>query len=330
MSNSLLEVKNVSISFKQYSKGLKQRNLRVIMDLSIDIHEGEIVAILGSSGSGKSLLAHSILGILPKNAIQKGEMYYNGTKLTEEIKEELRGDKISLVPQSVNFLDPLMKISEQVIGDVPEDKFDEYKQKQEEIFKKYNLGPEVEDMLPHQLSGGMARRILVSTALISNPELVIADEPTPGLDEKSVKETLSYFKHMAEDNVGVLMITHDIDVALEIADRIAIFYAGYVIEDTHVSSFTGNGENLLHPYTRALYAALPENGFNLTEGHQPLSDEIEKGCIYYDRCPYKMDKCKNETPKIVNLENNTKLRCFLSLDELKKQYELENKDTEVL
>ncbi len=315
MSNILLDVENISISFKQYNKGLKQRTIKVISDLSLNIHEGEIVAILGSSGSGKSLLAHSILGILPKNAIQKGDMYFENQKMTEKLKESLRGEDIALVPQSVNFLDPLMKISDQVIGDVPEDKKEEYKVKQRGIFEKYNLGVEVDDMLPHQLSGGMARRVLVSTALMSSPKLVIADEPTPGLDEKSVKETLSYFENMAKENVGVLLITHDIDAALKIADRIAIFYAGYVIEDTPISSFI-DGNKLLHPYTKSLYSALPENGFHLTKGHQPLTDEIKKGCPYYQRCPHKLEKCSNETPELKDIGDNIKVRCFLTLEEL--------------
>ena len=117
MSENLLDVYNVSISFIQYVKGLNQKNLKVISDLSLSIDEGEIVAVLGSSGSGKSLLAHAILGILPDNALLNGEMYYNGELLNPESKEKLRGDDIALFPQSVNFLDPLMKISEQVIGE---------------------------------------------------------------------------------------------------------------------------------------------------------------------------------------------------------------------
>ena len=112
----LLDVENVSISFIQYTQGLNQRDLKVITDLTLDISEGEILAVLGSSGSGKSLLAHAIFGILPENANLNGKIKYKGKELSQEDKEELRGNEIALIPQSVNFLDPLMKISDQAIG----------------------------------------------------------------------------------------------------------------------------------------------------------------------------------------------------------------------
>lgn len=306
----LLDVENVSISFTQYTKGLNQRDLKVITDLTLDVSEGEILAVLGSSGSGKSLLAHAIFGILPENANLQGKIKYKGKELTQKDKEELRGNEISLIPQSVNFLDPLMKISDQAIGLTKSEEEKKAKKiKQREIFEHYNLGPEVDDMYPFQLSGGMARRVLVSTSLLSDPKLVVADEPTPGLDEKTVEETLNHFKHMKEDGVGVLLITHDIHAALEIADRIGIFYSGYVIEIAENKDFSGEGENLLHPYTKLLYKALPTNGFNLTKGHQPLHGEITEGCPFYDRCEMRFDRCKNERPELIEL-GNKKVRCF--------------------
>ena len=308
--DKLLDVENVSISFIQYTQGLNQRDLKVITDLTLDISEGEILAVLGSSGSGKSLLAHAIFGILPENAKLKGNIKYKGKTLTQKDKEQIRGKEITLIPQSVNFLDPLMKISDQAIGQTNnEEEKKAKKQKQREIFQHYNLQPEVDEMYPFQLSGGMARRVLVSTALLSNPKLVVADEPTPGLDEKTVKETLNHFKHMKEEGVGVLLITHDIHAALEIADRIGIFYSGYVIEIAENKDFTGTGENLLHPYTKALYNALPANGFQLTKGHQPLHGEIPTGCPYYERCEMRFEKCKQERPALISL-GNKKVRCF--------------------
>ena len=199
MSEELLSVKNVSISFTQYVQGLNQHELKVISDLSLDVKKGEVVAILGSSGSGKSLLAHAILGILPENGTCEGDICYKNEVLTQQKKEAIRGKEICLIPQSVNFLDPLMKVKEQAIGDVKGEEREEALRKQREIFSKYGLAEEVADLYPFELSGGMARKVLLSTALLSNPELVVADEPTPGLDEKSVKETIMDIKNLKEE-----------------------------------------------------------------------------------------------------------------------------------
>lgn len=304
---NLLEVNNLSISFTQYVEGLNRHDLKVISDLTLDVNEAEIVAILGSSGSGKSLLAHSILGILPYNSHVTGEIKYKGNLLTQDMKEQLRGKEICLIPQSVNFLDPLMKVSEQAIGECKDEKeHDARKIKQREIFDRYGLDESVDDLYPFELSGGMARKVLLSTALINDPDLLIADEPTPGLDSQSVKETIEDIKNLKEQGKGVLLITHEIDVALKTADRIAIFYSGYVIEINTVENFR-NKQNLLHPYTKVLIDALPRNGFNYAEGVQPL--EVVSGCPYYENCPVRLDKCENEKPELIN-HNGIMIRCF--------------------
>ena len=303
----LLEVNNLSISFTQYVQGLNRRDSKVISDLSIDVNENEIVAILGSSGSGKSLLAHSLLGILPYNSNVSGEIKYKGDILDQDLKEKLRGNEICLIPQSVNFLDPLMKVSEQAIGECKdENEYNEKKLRQREIFTKYGLDESVDNLYPFELSGGMARKVLLSTALLDDPKLLIADEPTPGLDAKSVKETIEDIKNLKEHGKGVLLITHEIDVALKTADKIAVFYSGYVIEINKVENFK-NVDNLLHPYTKALITSLPKNGFNLTEGVQPLGEV--SGCPYYQNCPNRIDKCEHNIPSLIN-HNDVFIRCF--------------------
>lgn len=307
--NEILSVSNISISFLQYTRGLRQNILKVISDLTLNVSEGEVVAILGSSGSGKSLLAHAILGILPSNANLTGDMKFEGKDLNQKLKEELRGKEIALIPQSVNYLDPLMKVADQVIGETIDEKDKiSKKSRQRMIFEKYGLGEEVDDLYPFQLSGGMARRVLVSTALLQNPRLVIADEPTPGLDDVAIEETLNNIKQMANYGIGVLLITHDINAALKVADKIAIFYSGYVIEIANAEDFSGDGENLKHPYTRALYKALPQNGFMLNKGHQLLHDEVTEGCIYHDRCDSPTDVCMKINPDLYELEGK-KVRC---------------------
>lgn len=306
---NLFKASNISISFVQYTEGLRQRTINVIEDLSIDVNEGEIVTILGASGSGKSLLADSILGILPNNSILEGEMEYKGKNLTEELKEELRGHEIALIPQSVKYLDPLMTVVNQVIGpySTPEEKEEKIK-KQQEIFKKYNLSEDVGNLYPFQLSGGMARRVLISTALMNNPKFIIADEPTPGLDEKSIEETLNYIRNMAKENAGILLITHDIEVALEISDRIAIFYGGQVIEIAPIDNFRPESRKLLHPYTRSLIKALPGEEFELDENINPLMEDKDSGCIYYSNCPEATDDCIDKRPNLKEIDD-TMVRC---------------------
>ncbi|RAP43786.1 MAG: peptide ABC transporter ATP-binding protein [Methanosphaera sp. SHI1033] len=310
--DELLEIKNLSISFNQYFKGLEQRKLHVISDLTMTVHSHEILAVLGSSGSGKSLLAHAILGILPLNAEVNGSIKYKGEELTPELQEKVRGKNISLIPQSVNYLNPLMKVKEQAIGYVDEDHPEIREQllsKQRKIFERYGLSEEVDEMYPFQLSGGMARKVLISTALLNNPDTIIADEPTPGLDEKSVEETINSLIDLKNDGVGMILITHDIDTAMRTSDRIAILYLGYVIEITGTENFKGEGENLLHPYTRSLYRALPDTYFELTEGHQPSYMHIPKGCPYQDNCPYKTDECIDKLPELREIDG-TMIRCY--------------------
>lgn len=305
---TLLKVENISLEFKQYTKGLNQKNIKTINDLNLEIYPGEIVAVVGSSGSGKSLLAHAILGILPINAKLSGEIYYKEQKLNQQLKEKIRGHEISLIPQSVNYLDPLMKIQEQVIGQHREDEREKLIKKQREIFKNYNLKEGVENMYPHELSGGMARRVLVATAMMRNSKIIIADEPTPGLDEKSVQETLKYLREMADSGAGVMLITHDIEAALEIADKISVFYAGTILETADIKDFSGEGENLRHPYTKALWNALPQNKFQAIPGTQPLLDNVKDQCLFYDRCEQKTEECYSKIPEYRKVRNGA-VRC---------------------
>lgn len=134
---------------------------------------------------------------------------------------------------------------------------------QEKLFKHFHLKEGTDKLYPFQLSGGMARRILLSTALVGNSELIIADEPTPGLDLDTAVKALQDFRSIANEGRGIILITHDIDLAIHIADSIAIFHDGRIIETADTSTFTGDGEGLKHPYSRALFAALPQNGFRL-------------------------------------------------------------------
>lgn len=302
---TLLEIHNLSVSFCMYGHGLEQTDLQVISDLYLTVYPGEIVAIAGSSGSGKSLLASAILGILPGNAAVHGHLHYKGQELTQERQKQLRGTEIALVPQSVAFLDPLMKVGAQVDGHrkpLPTDK-------RKRLFKRFGLSEKTEQLYPFQLSGGMARRVLVSTALLTDAELVIADEPTPGMSLEQALEALRMFREMADDGKAVILITHDIDLAASFADRVAVFYAGTTVETALASDFKEGPDALRHPYSQALWRALPQNGFQPIMGFQPYAGALPKGCLFAPRCPYKTEQCMNAVPPVREIRGG-EVRCY--------------------
>ena len=301
----LLEVNDISVTFRMYSGALEQEDLKVISSLSLDVYPGEILAIAGSSGSGKSLLASTILGILPANATVGGEMRWRGELLTPERQRALRGGALALVPQSVAYLDPLMKVGRQADGH----RRPRPTEKRRGLFRRFGLPDSTEKLYPFQLSGGMARRVLVSTALIADAELVIADEPTPGMSLDQALEALQMFREMAGEGRAVLLITHDIDLAFEFADRIAVFYAGTTVEIAPAADFRRGPEALRHPYSRALWRALPQNGFEPIPGFQPYAGDLPEGCLFAPRCPYKTPRCEKETPPMTEVRGG-EVRCF--------------------
>lgn len=291
-SEPVLKAEHLSVSFTQYGRGWSRRQVTGIRDLSLEVHEGELVAVVGSSGSGKSLLAHAIMGILPYNAVCSGTIYYKGELLTENRIKDLRGNELVLVPQSVSYLDPLMKAGEQVRKGR---KDPQSRRRCREILSRYGLGEETERLYPFQLSGGMTRRILISTAVQEHPKLVIADEPTPGLHLEAAKRVMGHFREIADEGAGVLLITHDLELALETADRIVVFYAGMNLEDARAEDFSEEGR-LRHPYTKALYRAMPQNGFAAQPGTQPYGKEMPQGCPYAPRCEACEARCAEPVP----------------------------------
>lgn len=252
-------MENLSIGFSQYVKGTQKRVIWPISDMHVDIAEGEIVAVVGASGSGKSLLAHALLGILPGNSICLGNILYRGEELTDTRKEQLRGREISFIPQSVNYLDPLMRVGKQV--QIGLDK-KTAKAQQERLFAQYGLNEGAGRLFPHELSGGMLRRVLFATSVREGVKLVIADEPTPGIHPEALAEILKQLKQFADNGAGVMLITHDIVSALEIADRVAVIKDGTTVEISEAAAFEDNGERLKTEYTRRLWRALPQHDFD--------------------------------------------------------------------
>lgn len=259
----ILTVKGLSVSFTQYDRGFGRKEIQAVTDLDLRIRSGEIVAVVGASGSGKSLLAHAVMGILPYNASMSGEILFKGTPLTSERVRRLRGRELVLVPQSVTYLDPLMKTGQQLTKGR---KNPEILEKCKNILCSCGLGLEVMDKYPFQLSGGMARRVLISTAAMEDAKLIIADEPTPGLDKETAMGVMDHFRQMAERGAGVLLITHDLELAVRSADRVTVLYGGRTVEETEASSFLD--ESLLkHPYTKVLCRSMP--------GKWPSADALE-------------------------------------------------------
>lgn len=289
---NVLSIEHLSISFSRYERGFRRTNLNAIRDLSLTVGEGEMVAVVGASGSGKSLLAHAVLGILPYNASWSGTMNYRGEMLTEKRMKALRGKEIVLVPQSVSYLDPLMRVGEQVRNG-KQDR--ESRKKSLAVLGRYGLDEKTERLFPFQLSGGMTRRILISTAVMETPRLVIADEPTPGLHITAARRVLSHFREIADQGAGVLLITHDLELALDTADRIVVFYAGTNLEEADSRDFARE-QTLRHPYSRALFRAMPEHGFSAAPGAQPFAGELPEGCPYGPRCPWAEEVCRGEVP----------------------------------
>lgn len=303
--DTLLEIHDLSVSFRMYDRALEQKDLQVISDLHLTVRPGEIVAVAGSSGSGKSLLASAILGILPNNAVVGGHLHYKGIELTAERQAQLRGGEIALVPQSVAYLDPLMKVGRQAEGHLKP----RPTEKRRGLFKRFGLADNTEKLYPFQLSGGMARRVLVSTALITDAQLIIADEPTPGMSIDQALEALQMFRELANEGKAVILITHDIDLAFEFADRVAVFYAGTTVESAPAADFRCGPDALRHPYSKALWKALPQNGFEPIDGFQPYASDLPEGCLFSPRCPYATEQCRKSTPPMREIRGG-EARCF--------------------
>ena len=265
----LLQVENLSVGFRMYDADepffkARQKVVTAIENLAVSVHAGEIVAIVGASGSGKTLLADAIMGLYEPNAQVSGSIWFDGRLQDARSLAQLRGRGLSYVPQSVSYLDPLMKVGKQVQGAGSCEQRRVRAARQQELFARYGLAPEVADLYPHELSGGMARRVLLCCALMENPQVIIADEPTPGLDLDLAVRALDDFRTFADTGGGVMLITHDVELALRVADRVAVFHGGTIVEETAVENFA-SPHTLRHPFSRALWRALPEHDFAFAE-----------------------------------------------------------------
>ena len=182
-------------------------------------------------------------------------------------------------------------------------------EKRRHLFSRFRLPEKTEKLYPFQLSGGMARRVLVSTALITDAQLIIADEPPPGMSLEQALEALKLFREMADAGKAVILITHDIDLAFEFADRVAVFYAGTTVETAPAADFCAGPGALRHPYSKALWRALPQIGFAPFDGFQPYAGVLPKGCLFAPRCPYATAQCHTRIPPVTEVRGG-EVRCY--------------------
>lgn len=256
---NILTVKNLSISFEQYGTRYEKITTNPIKDISFALKKGEILGVIGESGSGKTLLAQAIFKILPDNASISGDISYNNKSiLNTDIKNILR-EKIRYIPQSVSFFDPVKKIGKQLEESYAYLNKKERRKKVIEALEMFSLDSSVYDKYPFELSGGMLRRVFLAEIKSGDYDLIIADEPTPGIDEKILREVLDFLLLLKERGKSILFISHDMENAVNISDRILAFKDGKVLAN-ELSENIKSGNLDKSSYIYKLWMAQAVNG----------------------------------------------------------------------
>ncbi|WP_025692778.1 ABC transporter ATP-binding protein [Paenibacillus zanthoxyli] len=316
----LLEVSGLRTEFKT-SGGM----IRAVDGVDLRIKKGETLGIVGESGCGKSITSLSIMQLLPPKIgrISAGEIRFEGRdllKVSRRAMRGIRGNRIAIIFQEpMTSLNPVFKIGKQIseaaryhlkIG-----KKEAWKRSVEMLTKVGIPRPEkIAEQYPHQLSGGMRQRVMIAMAMICNPKLLIADEPTTALDVTIQAQILDLMRELQEtEGTSILMITHDLGVVAEMCDRVVIMYAGQVVEETDVATLFSRPK---HPYTQGLLASLPQlagdaDRLQSIPGQVPNPLDMPSGCRFAPRCPHKFDRCEQAEPQLLEDEAGHSCRCFL-------------------
>jgi len=321
MSDALLSVQNLKTVFD-----LPASRVVAVDDLSFEIQKGGTLGLVGESGSGKSVTAFSILRLVqPPGRVAGGRVLFQGRDLIALPENEIRavrGAGIGLVFQEpMAALNPVMRVGDHIAEALMVHgiarKRDARRRAVDLLRATHIVDPERRvDDYPHQLSGGMRQRVMIAIALACRPPLVIADEPTTALDVTVQAQILDLLRDMKREfDLSLLLITHDLGVIAETADRVAVMYAGRIVEEAPVREiFRGP----LHPYTQGLLASIPggEAGSRLhaIEGTVPNLATLPPGCKFAPRCPYRMDVCTTAVPALVEIRPQHRVRCYLHSD----------------
>lgn len=317
--DAILEVKGLRCSFNT-----RRGMVRAVDGVDFRVRKGEMMALVGESGCGKSVTAQAIMGLIGRKAGERveGEIRFKGENLLEKSEEEwcrIRGNEISMVLQDpMTSLNPVHRIGRQV-GEVLElhrkkSRTAAWSAAVEMLGKVGISSPEVRaKQYPHQFSGGMRQRSVIAAAFIGQPELLIADEPTTALDVTIQAQILDLMKDLREQTgAAILLITHDLGVVAETCDTVSVMYAGKIVEQAPVKSLFASPR---HPYTRGLLASLPkpEGGKDLTPipGQPPDLSDLPPGCPFSDRCPHVMERCRIDRPSLRSIGEH-RVACWLA------------------
>lgn len=317
MTDPLLRVEHLSVGFRN-----KKSMTEIISDVSFDVKPGETVCIVGESGCGKSLTSLAIMGLLPQHGkILNGSIIFNNVDLTKKTTKELsriRGNEISMIFQEpMTSLNPVHTVGKQIAEAILIHQSVSKKQAWQQAVELLKLvgipSPETRvKSYPHEMSGGMRQRVMIAMALACHPKLLIADEPTTALDVTIQAQILEEMNALKKQfNMSILMITHDLGVVSEMADRVIVMYAGKVVEYADVKTLFKNPK---HPYTQGLIASIPKMDEEVEElaiipGTVPSAEDMPQGCRFSTRCPFATDLCTSQAPKLYG--NEQRVSCWM-------------------
>lgn len=314
----LLDVNDLSLSLKREGKYTK-----ILDHVSFSVNKGETLGIVGESGCGKSMSALSVMQLLPDKAKVDGKVVFVGeniSKYSNKRMEKIRGNHMSMIFQDpLTSLNPLHTVGKQIEESLLlHTSLSKGERKSHVIALLHNVGlPRAEELVneyPHQLSGGMRQRIMIAIAMACDPKLLICDEPTTALDVTIQAQILELMNKLKKENdMGLIMITHDLGVIAEVCDRVIVMYAGKVVEQAKVDELF---ENPKHPYTKGLLHSIPKMGvrkrtLGSIPGIVPAPGNMPAGCRFVDRCSFAMDRCRHELPEMQSVGADHTTACWL-------------------